>query len=55
MSTALWMLETGNGKYDITILEKCTTVPAPDAASTGESGTRQRVGKSAGPSRQTGD
>lgn len=36
MSTALWMLETGSGKYDVTILEKCTTVPAPDAASTGE-------------------
>lgn len=36
MSTALWMLEDRKGKYDVTILEKCETVPAPDAASTGE-------------------
>lgn len=36
MSTALWMLEERPGKYNVTILEKCETVPAPDAASTGE-------------------
>ncbi|BEJ16306.1 hypothetical protein CspHIS471_0509110 [Cutaneotrichosporon sp. HIS471] len=34
MSTALWMLQTEKDKYDVTILEKCETVPAPDAAST---------------------
>ncbi|WWD17111.1 hypothetical protein CI109_101548 [Kwoniella shandongensis] len=32
MSTALWMLQ--DGKYDVTILEKCGIIPAPDAAST---------------------
>ncbi|ORX35725.1 FAD dependent oxidoreductase [Kockovaella imperatae] len=31
MSTALWMLK--DGSYDVVILEKCETVPAPDAAS----------------------
>jgi len=35
MSTALWMLEERDA-YEVTILEKCETVPAPDAASTGE-------------------
>lgn len=34
MSTALWMLKESPEKYNVTILEKCTTVPAPDAAST---------------------
>lgn len=34
MSTGLWMLETAKDKYDVTILEKNTVVPAPDAAST---------------------
>ncbi|KAK8864583.1 hypothetical protein IAR55_001833 [Kwoniella newhampshirensis] len=32
MSTALWMLESG--KYEITMLDKCGILPAPDAAST---------------------
>lgn len=35
MSTALWMLEDGG--YNVTVLDKCGTLPAPDAASTGES------------------
>lgn len=35
MSSALWMLETG--KYSVTILDKSEVLPAPDAASTGES------------------
>nr|ODO01206.1 sarcosine oxidase [Cryptococcus depauperatus CBS 7855] len=30
MSTALWMLESG--KYSVTMLDKCDTLPAPDAA-----------------------
>ncbi len=34
MSTALWMLEDGG--YDVTVLDKCGILPAPDAASTGE-------------------
>ena len=32
MSTALWMLE--DGSYDVTILDRSETLPAPDAAST---------------------
>lgn len=32
MSTALWMLK--DGRYDVTILDKCGILPAPDAAST---------------------
>ncbi|WWC70016.1 uncharacterized protein I206_103960 [Kwoniella pini CBS 10737] len=32
MSTALWMLKSG--KYNVTILDKCGILPAPDAAST---------------------
>ena len=32
MSTALWMLE--DGAYDVTILDRSETLPAPDAAST---------------------
>jgi hypothetical protein len=35
MSTALWMLEEGG--YDVTILDRAETLPAPDAASCGES------------------
>jgi len=34
MSTALWMLEDGG--YDVTVLDKCGILPAPDAASTGQ-------------------
>lgn len=34
MSTGLWMLKDSPDKYNVTILEKCETVPAPDAAST---------------------
>lgn len=34
MSTALWMLKESPDKYSVTVLEKCGTVPAPDAAST---------------------
>ncbi|OCF61004.1 sarcosine oxidase [Kwoniella mangroviensis CBS 10435] len=32
MSTALWMLQSG--KYNVTMLDKCGILPAPDAAST---------------------
>ncbi|WVR06914.1 hypothetical protein IAU60_003950 [Kwoniella sp. DSM 27419] len=32
MSTALWMLQ--DGKYNVTMLDKCGILPAPDAAST---------------------
>ncbi|OCF32932.1 sarcosine oxidase [Kwoniella heveanensis BCC8398] len=32
MSTALWMLR--DGKYNVTVLDKCGILPAPDAAST---------------------
>ncbi|KAK4683440.1 hypothetical protein P7C73_g6825, partial [Tremellales sp. Uapishka_1] len=32
MSTALWMLEDGG--YEVVMLDKCDTLPAPDAAST---------------------
>lgn len=35
ISTALYMLKDGN--YDVTVLDKCGILPAPDAASTGES------------------
>lgn len=34
MSTALWMLEDGG--YNVTVLDKCGILPAPDAASTGQ-------------------
>lgn len=33
MSTALWMLEDGG--YEVTIVDRCETLPALDAASTG--------------------
>jgi hypothetical protein len=35
MSTALWMLRDGG--YEVTILDRCETLPAMDAASTGQS------------------
>lgn len=35
MSTALWMLEDGG--YEVTILDRCETLPALDAASSGTS------------------
>jgi sarcosine oxidase/L-pipecolate oxidase len=34
MSTALWMLKSGS--YNVTVLDKCGILPAPDAASTGK-------------------
>ena len=34
MSTALWMMEDGG--YEVTIVDRCETLPALDAASTGE-------------------
>ena len=43
MSTALWMLQDGG--YDVTVLDKCGILPAPDAASTGASCSRTWLGR----------